>query len=175
MGPSVHQVACLPVLMLHDPFYSSPWADAPLSAVCDRCAARAGRASSRLPSWPIRTMRSGPLLAANYRTVAPSPAFDCRKNERPAAELANQKWGWIATAPSAWAELEVDTTTEVKVGCGCSHATVVSAGWFQCVSIPRRASQAERGSRVFLIASAQLVLRLLPPLLRATWRRRRTM
>ncbi|KAI7846460.1 hypothetical protein COHA_000070 [Chlorella ohadii] len=36
------------------------------------------------------------------------------KNERPKAEFANQKWGWIATVPGSWAELEVDTTTGMQ-------------------------------------------------------------
>lgn len=53
------------------------------------------------------------LQRAFERVVVQQEGFEW-KNERPAAELANQKWGWIATAPGAWAELEVDTTTEVK-------------------------------------------------------------
>lgn len=57
------------------------------------------------------------LLLAGAHLWAPMVTRGlCRKNERPAAELANQKWGWIATTPGSWAELEVDTTTAVQVG-----------------------------------------------------------
>ena len=138
-----------------------------MRSVCSPCR------TSEQPAAELANQNNacGPLLAANSCTL---PCLCvCRKNERPAAELANQKWGWIATVPGAWAELEVDTTTEVKVGCGCSHATVVSVVPVRV--IPRRAPQAERGSRAFLIACAQLVPHLLPPFLRVTWRRRQTM
>lgn len=44
-------------------------------------------------------------------------ATACRKNERPAANLANEKWGWISEKAGSWAELEVDTTTDLQVRC----------------------------------------------------------
>ncbi len=58
------------------------------------------------------------VLRPSIQDFVPLPCPARRKNERPDAALANQKWGWIATAPGSWAELEVDTTTEVQVRAG---------------------------------------------------------
>ncbi|PRW51157.1 hypothetical protein C2E21_5422 [Chlorella sorokiniana] len=53
------------------------------------------------------------LQRAFEKVVVNQQGFEW-KNERPAAQLANEKWGWIGTVPGSWAELEVDTTTGVK-------------------------------------------------------------
>lgn len=41
------------------------------------------------------------------------------RNERPQADAAgsrqHEKWGWIGERPGAWAELEVDTSSELQV------------------------------------------------------------
>ncbi|KAL4424189.1 hypothetical protein ABPG75_001490 [Micractinium tetrahymenae] len=68
-----------------------------------------------------------PMVAGNYhrptstclllldfeRMVAEQRGFEWR-NERPDAQMAAQKWGWIADQPGAWALLQFDTTTNLK-------------------------------------------------------------
>lgn len=69
-----------------------------------------------------------PLVAGNYHrptstclllrdfqpVVLEQQGFEWR-NERPDAEMAAEKWGWIADAPGAWALLQFDTTTNLRV------------------------------------------------------------
>ncbi|KAL4442767.1 hypothetical protein ABPG77_006761 [Micractinium sp. CCAP 211/92] len=68
-----------------------------------------------------------PLVAGNYHrptstclllrdfqpVVSEQQGFEWR-NERPDAQMAAEKWGWIADAPGAWALLQFDTTTNLR-------------------------------------------------------------
>lgn len=53
------------------------------------------------------------LAPATLATILRS-FLQCRKNERPAAELANEKWGWISEVPGSWAELQVDASSDLQ-------------------------------------------------------------
>lgn len=58
------------------------------------------------------------LLRDFERVMVRQQGFEWR-NERPDAQLAAQKWGWIADAPDAWALLQIDTTTNLRVRPRC--------------------------------------------------------
>lgn len=68
----------------------------------------------------------GPCGASRLETPACLACHSRRRNERPDAELANQKWGWIATVPGSWAELEVDTTSELQASSSYSLPLVAA-------------------------------------------------
>lgn len=69
-----------------------------------------------------------PMVAGNYhrptstclllrdfqRVVVEQQGFEWR-NERPDAQMAAQKWGWIADQPGAWALLQFDTNTNLRL------------------------------------------------------------
>lgn len=54
------------------------------------------------------------LLQRNFEKVVVAQQGFVWKNERPAADVSNQKWGWISEQPGSWAELEMDTTSVLE-------------------------------------------------------------
>ena len=71
------------------------------------------------------------LLQRNFKSVVAKQAGFAWTNERPGAEESRHKWGWIATVPGSWAELVVDTTTDLEVTSG-HLVCLFGAGYAPC-------------------------------------------
>ena len=74
------------------------------------------------------------LLARAFEAVVVrQDGFEWR-NERPSMleggeeQLASEKWGWISDKPGSWAEMTVDTTSDLEVG-GCQPVGGWVGGW----------------------------------------------
>ena len=104
----------------------------------------AGRLAPKLVRPPVQEVLLAPMVPGNLQQrsstcllqrhfeqiVVMQEGFE---NERPTSPMANKKWGWIGEQASSWAELEVDTTTDLKVWpCGLRladwHARCMSQG-----------------------------------------------
>jgi hypothetical protein len=75
------------------------------------------------------------LLARAFEAVVVrQEGFEWR-NERPSVaeggeeQLASEKWGWISDMPGSWAEITVDTTSDLEVGGWLAGGWWVAGGW----------------------------------------------